>query len=243
MDFRPNALHEEGYMSEVPIRILIADDQKLFAENLKTVIETRAQDMRVVGIACDGDEAVRMSRDYRPDVILMDVCMPRMDGVKAIREISRELPRIKVLVLTTFGDDDYVLEALKYGAAGYLLKDISMPELIQTVRNVSAGMVSISPEVASSLARNLSSLRDAEKNDPSGERPVPAWIDTLNRRERQILKLIAEGIPNADIGEKLFIGDQTVKNYVSAIYDKTGIHDRITLMKEVEPWKRLLGDW
>lgn len=226
-------------MSGKKIRLLIADDQRLFADNLKTVIETRADDMTVVGIANDGDEAVRLARAEWPDVILMDVCMPRVDGVKAIREIRAELPKIKILVLTTFGDDDYVLEALKFGAVGYLLKDISMDELIQTIRGVSAGNIMISPEVANSLIRNLAGQKVGQASEAEGER-VPEWAERLNRRELQILKLIGEGRNNYDIGSRLSIGEQTVKNYVSGIYEKSGIHDRFMIMKEAERLARFL---
>jgi DNA-binding NarL/FixJ family response regulator len=224
-------------MSERKIRLLIADDQKLFADNLKSVIETRADDMVVTGIANDGDEAIRLAREQWPDIILMDVCMPRLDGVKAIREIRKEMPKTKILVLTTFGDDDYVLEALKFGAVGYLLKDISMSELIQTIRSVSAGNIMMSPEVANSLIRNLAEQKESAPRNPP---PAPAWLDQLSRRERQILRLIGDGCNNYDIGSKLSIGEQTVKNYVSGIYEKTGIHDRLQIMKEAERLERLL---
>jgi DNA-binding NarL/FixJ family response regulator len=226
-------------MSEKKIRLLIADDQRLFADNLKTVIETRADDMVVTGIANNGDEAVRLAREQWPDIILMDVCMPLLDGVKAIREIRKEMPKIKILVLTTFGDDDYVLEALKFGAVGYLLKDISMGELIQTIRSVSAGNIMMSPEVANSLIKNLSDQKgNASKEHESA--PAPAWLDQLSRRERQILRLIGDGCNNYDIGSRLSISEQTVKNYVSGIYDKCGIHDRLQVMKEAEKIMHLL---
>lgn len=226
-------------MSEKKIRLLIADDQRLFADNLKTVIETRADDMIVTGIANDGDEAIRLAREQWPDIILMDVCMPLLDGVKAIREIRKEMPRIKILVLTTFGDDDYVLEALKFGAVGYLLKDISMGELIQTIRSVSAGNIMMSPEVANNLIKNLS---EQKENSPKEcePAPAPAWLDLLSRRERQILRLIGDGCNNYDIGSRLSISEQTVKNYVSGIYEKSGIHDRLQIMKEAEKMMHLL---
>ena len=239
MDFDSHALAEEGYMSERKIRVLIADDQKLFAENLKTVIETRADDLCVVGIAQDGEEAVRLAKELWPDVVLMDVCMPRLDGVKAIRELKRDLPKIKILVLTTFGDDDYVLEALKFGATGYLLKDISMPELIQTIRGVGAGNIMISPEVAITLLRNIEVQRE-EQSAPG--RRKKSRMDGQPRRERQVLKLIGAGCNNYDIGSRLGLSEQTVKNYVSSIYEKTGIHDRIQIMRTAETLARFLED-
>jgi DNA-binding NarL/FixJ family response regulator len=241
-------------MSDKKIRILIADDQNLFAENLKTVIETRADDMTVVGIAGDGDEAVRMAKELWPDVILMDVCMPRQDGVKAIREIRSATTRPKILVLTTFGDDDYVLEALKFGASGYLLKDISMPELIQTIRGLGSGTITMSPGIADSLLRTIDAGRSsiegrtqATGREGAGTgseeaKSVPKWIDLLGRRERQILRLMAEGRNNYDIGARLGISEQTVKNNVSSIYEKSGIHDRYMIIKEAERMLYLLEE-
>jgi DNA-binding NarL/FixJ family response regulator len=226
-------------MSERKIRILIADDQRLFADNLKAVIEARAEDMTIVGIANDGTEAIRLAREQWPDIILMDVCMPLLDGVKAIRAIKSELPKIRILVLTTFGDDDYVLEALKYGAIGYLLKDISMPELIQTIRSVSTGNVMMSPEIANTLLKNYTQRNPAQPPAPAVPEE-PEWFVVLNKRERQILSLIGEGCNNYEIGSKLCIGEQTVKNYVSNIYEKSGIHDRLLVIKEAVRLRPLL---
>lgn len=227
-------------MNDGKIRILIADDQRLFADNLKTVLETRTEDMTVTGIAGTGEEAIRLAKSQWPDVILMDVCMPLLDGVRAIREIRRDAPRAKILVLTTFGDDDYVLEALKFGAAGYLLKDISMAELIQTIRNVNAGAIMISPEVANNMVRHLSERKtSAEPKEPA---EAPEWLARLSKRERQIFRLIGEGRNNYDIGSTLSIGEQTVKNYVSAIYEKSGVHDRFAIMKEAERLSEHTGE-
>ncbi len=227
-------------MNDGKIRILIADDQRLFADNLKTVLETRTEDMTVTGIAGTGEEAIRLAKSQWPDVILMDVCMPLLDGVRAIREIRRDAPRAKILVLTTFGDDDYVLEALKFGAAGYLLKDISMAELIQTIRNVNAGAIMISPEVANNMVRHLSERKTSAET--KGPAEPPEWLARLSKRERQIFRLIGEGRNNYDIGSTLSIGEQTVKNYVSAIYEKSGVHDRFAIMKEAERLSEHTGE-
>lgn len=227
------------------IRILLVDDQKLFAENLKTVIETRTEDMNIVGIANDGDQAVLMTKSLQPDVILMDVCMPYLDGVKAIREIRTFTSRPKILVLTTFGDDDYVLEAIKFGASGYLLKDISMIELIQTIRGLSSETITISPSVADSLVKTIEQGKETNVHTKIQETPpqkAPKWIDLLNKRERQILVLVAQGLNNYYIGSSLGISEQTVKNYVSGIYDKSGIHDRYLIIKETENILSILED-
>jgi DNA-binding NarL/FixJ family response regulator len=212
------------------IRVLIADDQRLFADNLKSVLEVRADDIEVCGVAVDGAEAIRMARQTRPDIILMDVCMPNLDGVLAVQVLKRELPTIKIVMLTTFDDDDYVLDALKYGAIGYLLKDISMAELISTIRSISEGTVVISPAIAGNLVRNFGRGKEAES---AGEQ-LPEWFFQLNKREKQILRYIADGCNNYDIGTRLAIREQTVKNYVSTLYEKMGIHDRLMVMREAE---------
>lgn len=230
-------------MNKEKLRILIADDQTLFAENLKSVIEARADDMRVVGIASNGFDAVKMTKELWPDLILMDVCMPHQDGVKAIREIRSFTQTPKILVLTTFEDDDYVLEALKFGANGYLLKDISMIELIQSIRGLGSGTITMSPCIADNLLKTIETSRDKEQKksqEKKLEKPIPKWIDLLNKRERQVLRLLSEGRNNYDIGSCLGITEQTVKNYVSSIYEKSGIHDRYMIIKEAERMLHLL---
>jgi len=223
------------------ISVLLADDQTLFAENLKTVIENRSDDIYVAGVVSDGVEAIKKAKELKPDIILMDVKMPHLDGVLAAKVIMQDRPLTKIIMLTTFDDDAYVLDALKYGALGYILKDITMSELITIIISVSQGSVVISPSVAGNLIKNIN--RNTEKKDTSTPPALPDWFFKLNQREKQILKFLAKGCNNYDIASRLLIREQTVKNYISAIYDKIGIHDRFMVLKEAEaimPWLEIL---
>lgn len=224
------------------IKVLIADDQILFAENLKNVLENRSENISVIAIVNDGAQAIQKTKELKPDIILMDVRMPHVDGVLAVDVIMKELPLTKIIMLTTFDDDAYVLDALKNGALGYILKDITMDELITIITSVSQGSVVISPSVAKNLVKSLHNL--AEKQEMSQNPPtLPEWFFKLNQREKQILKFLAKGCNNYDIATKLSIREQTVKNYVSGIYDKLEMHDRLMVLKEAEtvmPWLEIL---
>ncbi len=213
-------------------RVLLADDQVLFVESLRTVLETRATDFEVVGVALSGREAIRLVVEKQPDIILMDVRMPDMDGVEATKIIHEAYPDIHVLMLTTFDDDVYVVEALNHGAAGYLLKDIPPEELIVSLRAVCSGSVIISPQVANKVLR----AREGDTAPDEGEtRPAPSadnpFLRFLSRREVEILRLIGEGADNTLIARKLSIAEQTVKNHVSVIYSKLHVHNRMQAMK------------
>lgn len=215
------------------MRVLLADDQVLFVESLRTVLETRADDIEVVGIALSGREAVRMVTELHPDVILMDVRMPDIDGVEATKIIREAYPESNVMMLTTFDDDAYVVEALNHGAAGYVLKDIPPNELIVSLRAVFNGSVIISPSVANKLLR----MRDGEKRvagaheERAGSSGKNSFLRYLSKREIEILKLIGKGYDNTLIARKLSIAEQTVKNHVSVIYSKLNVHNRIQVMK------------
>ncbi len=208
------------------VRLLLADDQVLFVESLKCVLEERAQDFEVVGIARDGEEAVSLAASLAPDVILMDVRMPRMDGVVATRKIHEVAPRTQIVMLTTFDDDDYVEVALKHGAIGYLLKNIPPDELIRALRSVRSGITQISPEIVEKLI-----VRRDQAKSGVGARPQKG--EPLTRREREILDLVVAAYENHQIAERLGISEQTVKNYVHCIYEKLGVANRIQLMKSV----------
>jgi DNA-binding NarL/FixJ family response regulator len=214
------------------IRVLLVDDQVLFVESLRTVLETRATDFEVVGVALSGREAIQNVMDAQPDIILMDVRMPEMDGVQATRIIHEAYPHIHVLMLTTFDDDTYVVEALNHGAAGYVLKDIPPNDLIVSLRAVCNGSIIISPQVANKLLR----IREGEgKTDEAAEprvRPVPegSFLRYLSKREIEILRLIGKGADNTLIARKLCIAEQTVKNHVSVIYSKLHVHNRMQAM-------------
>jgi DNA-binding NarL/FixJ family response regulator len=198
------------------IRILIVDDQPLMRAGFKSVLEATGQ-MEVVGEAANGEEAIEQARRQDPDVVLMDVRMPGMDGIEA----TRRMPRQKVLILTTFGLDDYIIEALRAGASGFLLKDAPVDELVAAVRAVAAGDAQLSPAVTKRLldqvARRL---------------PVAVARDTdalaqLTDREREVLRLLAIGMSNAEIGEALVVSGPTVKSHVSSVLQKLGLRDRV----------------
>lgn len=204
-------------------RIILADDQVLFVESLARVIKAIDPDLDIVGIARDGAEAVSLVTRLDPDAVLMDVRMPSMDGVEATREIHARFPSVKIVMLTTFDDDTYVLEALRSGAVGYLLKDIEPQQLVGSLRAAIGGTVLMSSAVVSRLVN----IRSA--NHPGHERSLE-WLEGLGRREREILKLVCEGCDNKEIAARLFIAEQTVRNHISVIYAKSGARDRIKLI-------------
>ncbi len=203
--------------------ILIVDDQILFAESLKTVLETRSDDIHVMAIAENGKEAMRMAEMHGPDLILMDIRMPEMNGVEAVGKIKELYPEIKVIMLTTFDDDEYIYNALNNGADGYLLKNTPPEKLISSIEAVKNGLVLISPVIIKHLTK--------EGMQPGIKKDKPAWFDELSRREKQVLKLISSGLNNHEISEELFIAEQTVKNHVSLIYNKLGTHDRLKVIR------------
>lgn len=206
------------------IRVLLADDQKLFTESIRTLIENYAEDIEIVAVATTGAEAVRLAGQFKPQVILMDVRMPELNGVEATRRILSEFPSMRIMMLSTFDEDEYVREALHLGAAGYLLKDISPAELIASIRAIKEGAVQISPSVATKLVDQLYRR----------EGPAPGrmeWYDALSQREKEICAMIAKGHGNKQIAHELSIAEQTVRNHVSSIYFKLGIKDRFQIIQ------------
>ncbi len=197
-----------------PIRVLIADDHPVVREGLRALLETRP-DLELVGQAADGLEAVEKARTLRPDVILMDVVMPRLDGIGAIQEIKRHDPSARILVLTSFAEDERIFPAIKAGALGYLLKDSAPQDLIQAIRNVYEGRASVHPTVALRLIREL--------NQPSG---LPPTEEPLTAREVEILILLAKGLSNHQIAERLVISERTVSTHVSNILGKLHLANR-----------------
>lgn len=214
------------------IRLLLVDDQVLFVESLKNVIETKTKDIEVVGIARNGQQAIDAVGELTPDIVLMDVRMPLMDGVEATRRIHNKFPEIRILVLTTFDEDRYVMNAIRHGALGYLLKDIPPSELIAAIRAVNEGASLVSPVLLTKIFGE-NSPPAMERID--GDKP---WHERLSNREMEILELISEGYENRQIAEKLFIAEQTVRNYVSGIYAKIGVHSRLQAMKIINSWKQ-----
>jgi len=208
-------------MSEHGIRVVIADDQTLITQSFKVLLETKAQDLEVVGLAHDGREALALVEQLRPDVVLMDVRMPVLDGVAATREILRIAPQVKIIMLTTFDDDAYLNDAISAGAVGYLLKDISTDELINSIRAASSGVVLVSPTVARRLFRSP----PGSDTGPSDDAAL-GILASLSCREIEILKLLALGLENKQIADRLRAAEQTIKNNVSVIYSKLGVGSR-----------------
>ena len=219
------------------IKLLLVDDQVLFVETLQTVISMKADDIEIVGIAYNGREAIEASLRLCPDIILMDVRMPVMDGVQAASEIHKNQADIRIMMLTTFDDDSYVHDALEGGAVGYLLKNMPSDDLINSIRAVNNGTLQISPSVASQLVQNQKQPEfqgdsREERSDEKFHHDEKEYnIEILSRREREILYLMSRGYDNPHIAAKLFIADQTVKNHISRIYNKLDVHDRMSVMK------------
>jgi DNA-binding NarL/FixJ family response regulator len=208
------------------IRLLIVDDQVLFLESLSTFLRNYAADIEVVGLARNGVEALEKAAALQPDIVLMDVHMPVMDGVEATGKLIAARPGIRILILSTYDVDDYVRRALKLGAAGYLLKDISPTELIASIRALKAGAVQISPQI---VAKLMSSVLSEE---PSAEREIRLeWLESLTRREKEVFTLIARGCDNSQIAEELHMAEHTVRNHVSMIYSKLGVQDRFQIIQ------------
>jgi len=225
------------------IGVLLVDDHVLFVESLRTVIDRRARDLAVLGIALNGAEAIRMAAELSPDIILMDIRMPDMSGVECTRIIKERSPGVQIMMLTTFDDDEYILQALGHGAVGYLLKDADPSFLISAIRSVHRGGVLIAPQVAKKLLGKLVTLgEEARPSGDAGEGRSPGdaeeaggarrtALDSLSRREHDVLNLLAKGMTNREIADALFIAEQTVKNHVSEIYAKLGVHDRAQALR------------
>ncbi len=202
-------------MAAEPIRVMIVDDHAVVREGLRTFLQLQ-DGIEVVGEAADGREAIELAPRLSPDVILMDLVMPRLDGVRAMRELRDLVPDARVIVLTSFLDDERLMPAVQAGAAGYLLKDVEPAELARAVRTAHAGEALIDPTVAARLLRTLST--------PQG--PVAGDGERLTRREREVLELIAAGRSNKRIAVELGIAEKTVKTHVGHVLAKLGVSDR-----------------
>jgi len=201
----------------VTIRVLIADDQGMVRSGF-TVLLNAQPDIEVIGEAVNGQEAIAQATDLHPDVILMDVRMPVLDGLQATRRISALPDPPKILVLTTFDLDDYVYEALRAGASGFLLKDATAAELVHAVRVIAAGNALLAPSVTRRLIAGFARQQVAA--------PQPATLAALTARETEVLRLIARGLSNTEISDTLVIAEQTTKTHVSRILAKLGLRDR-----------------
>lgn len=221
---------------EHTVSVLVVDDQRLMRDGIASLLEMQDA-LAVVGTASNGQEALEKALCLRPDVILMDVRMPIMDGVVATRQIHRELPACRILMLTTFDDEAYIIDALRAGASGYLLKDLPAPDLARAVQAVYKGIYQLDPAVASKVIATLSkpqtfasakesravSSASATMSEAGTPSPRP---DDLTGREVEVLRLIATGATNREIAERLVISEGTVKNHISNILSRLGLRDR-----------------
>jgi len=202
-------------MTEV-VRVLVVDDQQLIREGIASLLGIQ-EGIEVVGTAGDGRDAVDKALALTPDVVLMDVRMPELDGLQAVAVLRQRLPACRVVMLTTFDDQDYVIRALRAGAAGYLLKDLPSRELAAAVRLAHAGVMQLDPAAAARLASAIGPAQPLARSQPS----LP-----LSTREVDVLRLVAEGLTNREIGKRLHLSEGTVKNQLSRILDRLGLRDR-----------------
>lgn len=205
------------------LKILIADDQTLMRDGLQTILQLE-DDIDVIATAENGEEACRLVAIHNPDLVLMDIRMPVMNGIEAVKKLRVESPHTKVLVLTTFDEDDYIIDALASGAVGFLLKDIPTEKLLQAIREAARGEIMLPSSIAVKLAARLSAPAQGRSPEPRS-RGKTSDLKFTNR-ELSIITLMVEGRNNREIAQLLFMSEGTVKNYISAIYDKIGTNDR-----------------
>lgn len=203
------------------IKVMIAEDQELIRQSLEFVISNK-EDMKVVALAETGKQAVELAKEKKPDIILMDIRMPEMDGVEATKIIKKMFPQIKIIVLTTFDDDEYVFDALKNGASGYLLKGISLNELVESIRIVMNGGSLINPTIATKVCKFFSQMAEADYT----KKIQSDALSSLNKNELKIMKLIGMGLSNKEITKELNLSEGTVRNYISNILSKLDLRDR-----------------
>lgn len=207
------------------IRILLVDDQALFREGLHTLLSVH-DDLAVVGEAGNGQEAIDAVEQLAPDVVLMDLRMPVLNGVAATRQITQSAPNSRVIVLTTFDDDEYVFDGLRAGAVGYLLKDVPSAKLVEAIRAAARGESFLQPSVAAKVVAEFSRMSDLEATSANTAVAQQDLVEPLSERELEILGVLATGASNREIANKLFITEGTVKNHVTNILGKLGVRDR-----------------
>jgi DNA-binding NarL/FixJ family response regulator len=205
-----------------PVRVLLADDQRLVRESLGTLLGL-LPGIDLIASASDGEEAVALAEEHRPDVVLMDLRMPRLDGIEATRRLREREPNVRVIALTTYADDESVLGALRAGARGYLTKDASSEDIRNAILTVAKGEAALDPSVQHHVVAALAGGEPAANPDAAEESKLP---DDLTPREAEVLGLIAEGLTNAEIAERLFVSPTTVKSHINHLFTKAGLRDR-----------------
>jgi DNA-binding NarL/FixJ family response regulator len=207
------------------IKVLIADDQELIRESLKIVLSAN-KDIEVVGTVCNGKEVIKLVRKYKPDVILMDVCMPEMNGVQCTKIIKESYPNIKIIALTAFDDDEYIFNILKYGASGYLLKGVSMDELVKAIHTVSNGGAMTNSDITAKVFKLFSQMAQGDISIQVGAKKN---LNDVCDTEWNIIKCVGLGLSNKEISKKLRLSEGTVRNYLSNILNKLNFRDRTQL--------------
>lgn len=220
-------------MTEDKIRVLIVDDRQIVRQGLKSLLNAKP-DLEVVGEAENGQQAIERVETLQPDVVLMDVRMPVMDGVAATRHISQQFSQTKVLVLSTFDDDEYVSQAVRVGARGYLLKDIHSDDLAAAIRAVHKGYTQLGPGLMEKAIAPIS------PTIPNGPERLPPELEGLTAREREVLSLIIAGASNREIAESLYISERTVKNHITHILSQLNVRDRTQAAMFASPFLSLL---
>lgn len=205
------------------IKVLLVDDQEIFLEGLKMLLGG-GEKIEIVSSAKDGKRAYEICKWLRPNVILMDIKMPEMDGVEATRLIKRDFPDIKILILTTFNDDEYIFEALRYGADGYILKVATPDSIMEAIETIHKGGVLMEPSIAAKVTKKFAHMANHDAHICENEQ-----IDTLTNREKEIVTLVSRGKSNQEIADELFLSLGTVKNHLSNILNKLGLRDRTQL--------------
>ena len=213
----------EGPAQQEPVRVLLADDQRLVRESLGTLLGL-LPGIELVASASDGEEALVLTDEHNPDVVLMDLRMPRLDGIEATRQLHERRPDVRVIALTTYADDESVLGALRAGARGYLTKDASSEDIRAAILTVAAGEAALDPSVQHHVVDALWGERE-QPHDPDAT-PGSSLPDDLTPREIEVLALIAEGLTNAEIAERLFVSPTTVKSHINHLFTKAGLRDR-----------------
>lgn len=204
------------------LRIVIVDDQVLFRDNLKLVIEMCMQESKVVGVASNGFDALKVIEETSPNLVIMDINMPVMNGIECIQKLREAGNNVRILILTMFDEDEYMLESLQLGAVGYILKDTEPEKFTSALRQIYTGYTVLSQQIAKKITNSL--MQKTDSNIPNNE--YRERLSILTQRELEILKHIGMGEDNQEISSKLFLSDGTVRNYVSAIYEKLDLKDR-----------------